>query len=88
MRKQRISIKKELQVDRQNLERARAKLMVGDQKQEEMLRRVEDLERRKEGYENIIEKGEEAYFKIAENSGKLVSCIGNYCDNVGERYLR
>lgn len=88
MRKQKASLQRELQVDRQNLQRVTAKIQAGEQKQDMMMNRVNELERRKDGYESIIEKGEEAYHKITENSGKLVSCIENYCDGVGERYLR
>jgi hypothetical protein len=53
-----------------------------------MLDRIRALEEKKEGYEKILEKGEEAYHKITENSGKLVTCLNTFADDVDDRFLR
>ena len=87
LRRQKQSLQKELEIDRKNLAKVRQQLVTKEEKQRGLMDRVNALEERKEAYEAIISKGEEAYEKMVMNSGKLVTCIENYCKETTEKHL-
>ena len=52
-----------------------------------MVDRISEMEDKKDGYERVISEGDDAYQKIVEITGKLVSNINIVIDSNQERFF-
>ena len=52
-----------------------------------MVDRISQMEDKKEGYDRVISEGDDAYHKIVDITGKLVTNINTVVDNNHDRYF-
>ena len=86
LKKQREEVRRALAYDQRNLDQIRARLQKSQAQADKALLSIQNKGEVLEQYETLLAEGEEAYMKVVENAGKLVTCLNMHSQDTLERF--